>query len=118
MPHKPGHGTQRRRIERQARGQTAQPISRAAQKASRAALVDAESKRLQDFIDDNFNQANKQQASIQMIVEDMPEKFKKRFYDEFGNYIGPQNAAVIGKRLLYAALVSGLSFKNLLSFLW
>jgi hypothetical protein len=93
MPHKPGHGTQRRRIERQSRGQTAQPISRAAQKASRAALVDAESKRLQDFIDDNFNQANKQQASIQMIVEDMPEKFKKRFYDEFGNYIGPQNAA-------------------------
>ena len=39
MPHKPGHGTQRQRIERQSRGQTAQPISRAAQKASRAAVA-------------------------------------------------------------------------------
>ena len=93
MPHKPGHGTQRQRIERQSRGQTAQPISRAAQKASRAAVVDAESRRLQDFIDENFNQAGKQKASTQMIVEDMPEKFRKRFYDDKGNYIGPQNAA-------------------------
>ena len=93
MPHKPGHGTQRRRIERQSRGQTAQPISRASQKASTQALVDAESRRLQDFIDQNYNEGKQEDSTTQMIVEDMPEKFKKRFYDDKGNYIGPQNAA-------------------------
>ena len=30
MPHRPGHGTQRRRIERQSRGQTPTKISKSA----------------------------------------------------------------------------------------
>ncbi len=93
MPHKPGHGTQRRRIERQARGQTAFPQSKSTRQESKRVLADAEDRALQKFIDDNFNEAGKQRSTTQMIVEDMPEKFKKRFYDEFGNYIGPQNAA-------------------------
>ena len=37
MPHKPGHGTQRKRIERQARGRTAIPVSKSTTQASQQA---------------------------------------------------------------------------------
>ena len=62
MPHRPGHGTQRRRIERQSRGQTATPISKGAQQAANTALVNAEINRLNRFVEQN--QDLKNQISI------------------------------------------------------
>ena len=77
MPHKPGHGTQRRRIERQSRGQTATPISKGAQQAANTALVNAEINRLNRFVDQN--QDKKQQFTDNEVIKDMPEKFQDNF---------------------------------------
>jgi hypothetical protein len=74
MPHRPGHGTQRRRIERQSRGQTATPISKGAQQAANTALVNAEINRLNRFVDQN--QDKKQQFTVNEVVKDMPDKFQ------------------------------------------
>ena len=77
MPHRPGHGTQRRRIERQSRGQTATPISRGAQQAANTALVNAEINRLNRFVDQN--QDKKQQFTVNEVIKDMPDKFQDNF---------------------------------------
>jgi hypothetical protein len=83
MPHRPGHGTQRRRIERQSRGQTATPISRGAQQAANTALVNAEINRLNRFVDQN--QDKKQQFTENEVIKDMPDKFKDRFINPDGS---------------------------------
>jgi hypothetical protein len=77
MPHRPGHGTQRRRIERQARGQTATPINKGAQQAANTALVNAEINRLNRFVDQN--QDKKQQFTVNEVIKDMPDKFQDNF---------------------------------------
>ena len=77
MPHRPGHGTQRRRIERQSRGQTATPISKGAQQAANTALVNAEINRLNRFVDQN--QDKKQQFTVNEVIKDMPDKFQDNF---------------------------------------
>ena len=82
MPHRPGHGTQRRRIERQSRGETARPISKGAQQASNTALVNAETRRLENYIRDNppGENRNREQSSIEDIVKNsMPKKFQDNF---------------------------------------
>ena len=79
MPHRPGHGTQRRRIERQSRGQTATPISKGAQQAANTALVNAEINRLNRFVDQN--QDKKQQFTVNEVIKDMPDKFQDNFKD-------------------------------------
>ena len=83
MPHRPGHGTQRRRIERQSRGQTATPISKGAQQAANTALVNAEINRLNRFVDQN--QDKKQQFTENEVIKDMPDKFKDRFINPDGS---------------------------------
>lgn len=50
MPHKPGHGTQRRRIERQARGQSPTKISKSSVNAAKSALSSAEANRLNNLV--------------------------------------------------------------------
>ena len=77
MPHRPGHGTQRRRIERQSRGQTATPISKGAQQAANTALVNAEINRLNRFV--YQNQDKKQQFTVNEVIKDMPDKFQDNF---------------------------------------
>ena len=74
MPHIPGHGTQRRRVERQSRGQTATPISKGAQQAANTALVNAEINRLNRFVDQN--QGLKDQSTVNEVIKDMPAKFQ------------------------------------------
>jgi hypothetical protein len=77
MPHRPGHGTQRRRIERQSRGQTATPISKGAQQAANTALVNAEINRLNRFVDQN--QGLKNISTVNEVIKDMPAKFQDNF---------------------------------------
>ncbi len=50
MPHRPGHGTQRRRIERQARGQSPTKISKSSVNAAKSALSSAEANRLNNLV--------------------------------------------------------------------
>ena len=58
MPHKPGHGTQRKRIERQASGRTAIPVSKSTTQASQQALKDAEDRRLDRLVTQNQDLKN------------------------------------------------------------
>tara|TARA_R100001224_G_scaffold110512_1_gene89233 strand:- start:607 stop:1578 length:972 start_codon:yes stop_codon:yes gene_type:complete len=85
MPHRPGHGTQRRRIERQSRGQTPTKISKSAQKAANTALVDAEVNRLNNLVEQNQGLKNLASTNEQ-IIADMPDKFKDKFKDKKSSY--------------------------------
>ena len=75
MPHRPGHGTQRQRIERQARKQTALPQSKSSFEASRNVLRDAEDRRLNRLVNQNQGLKSLQSTDAQ-IIADMPQKFQ------------------------------------------
>ena len=84
MPHKPGHGTQRKRIERQARGRTAIPVSKSTTQASQQALKDAEDRRLDRLVTQNQDLKNLP-STTEQIIGDMPDKFKDRFTNPDGS---------------------------------
>jgi len=84
MPHRPGHGTQRQRIERQARKQTALPQSKSSFEASRNVLRDAEDRRLNRLVNQNQGLKSLQSTDAQ-IIADMPAKFKDRFTNPDGS---------------------------------
>ena len=73
MPHRPGHGTQRQRIERQARKQTALPQSKSSFEASRNVLRDAEDRRLNRLVNQNqgLNDGTYYGCNIEYISVDM-----------------------------------------------
>ena len=96
MPHKPGHGTQRRRIERQARGQSPTSISKSSVSAAKSALASAEANRLNNLVSrgqsDNVyrNQPNvfvPQEVVSESNPLNIPQKaldFVAKNTDEFG----------------------------------
>tara|TARA_R100000315_G_scaffold53041_1_gene26771 strand:- start:409 stop:1383 length:975 start_codon:yes stop_codon:yes gene_type:complete len=85
MPHRPGHGTQRKKIERQSRGQTPTKISKGAQEAANTALVNAEINRLNNLVESNQGLKNLASTNEQ-IIADMPDKFKDKFKDKSSTY--------------------------------
>jgi len=137
MPHRPGHGTQRQRIERQARKQTALPQSKSSFEASRNVLRDAEDRRLNRLV--NQNQGLKSlQSTDEQIIGDMPQKFQDfikkntkdgrmneaaksifRQYDDgrnqyqraINNFIqsSPESAAAYGRRFPITNLIQKLT---------